>query len=130
MVKVRRWHAAMKCFCAKSHIARKFVDEVTTNALGNLASQNTLICMIHLQAKLVSCPICFSCGMLSLHDTTVLCVCYISTYSLIQITLLQSLPHTYCAVQISRVWTPPIPSAHCSHPPLWNQTLVTTVEHL
>ena len=34
------------------------------------------------------------------------------------------------AVQISRVRTPPIPSAHSSHPSFWNQTLVTLVEHL
>ena len=31
-------------------------------------------------------------------------------------------------MQISRVWTPPIPSAHSFHPPLRNQTLITTVE--
>ena len=34
------------------------------------------------------------------------------------------------AVQISRVRTPPIPSAHSSHPSFWNQTWVTLVEHL
>ena len=38
--------------------------------------------------------------------------------------------HTYSTDQISRVWTPPIPSAHSSHPLLRNQTLVTTIEHL
>ena len=34
------------------------------------------------------------------------------------------------ATQISRIWTPPIPSAYSSHPSLWNQTWVTAVEHL
>ena len=36
----------------------------------------------------------------------------------------------FSASQISRVWTPPTPSAHSSHPPLWNPTWVTAVEHL
>ena len=36
--------------------------------------------------------------------------------------------HTYSAAQISRVWTPAIPGTVSSHPPLWNQTLVTAVE--
>ena len=35
-----------------------------------------------------------------------------------------------CTAQISRVWTPPIPSAHSSHSPLWNQILATAVEYL
>ena len=39
-------------------------------------------------------------------------------------------PHTYCAVQMSRIWTPSILSAHSSHPCFWNQTWVTAVEHL
>ena len=40
------------------------------------------------------------------------------------------LQHTFSAVQVSRIWTPPIPSAHSSHCPLWNQTWVTAIEHL
>ena len=40
------------------------------------------------------------------------------------------LQHTYSAAQVSRVWTPPIHSAHSSHPSLWNKTWVTAVEHL
>ena len=39
------------------------------------------------------------------------------------------LQHTFSAVQVSRVRTPPIPSAHSSHCPLWNQTWVTAIEH-
>ena len=42
---------------------------------------------------------------------------------------LPSMKHTYTA-QISRVWTPPIFSAHSSHPPLWHQTWVTAVKYL
>ena len=41
-----------------------------------------------------------------------------------------SLQHTFRAAQVSRVWTPPIPSTHSSHPSLWNQTWVAAVEHL
>ena len=44
--------------------------------------------------------------------------------------MLQWLQHTNSASQISRIWTPSISSAHSSHPPLWNQTWVTAVEHL
>ena len=36
-----------------------------------------------------------------------------------------SLGITYSTAQISRVWTPPIPSAHSSHSHHWNQTWVT-----
>ena len=31
-----------------------------------------------------------------------------------------SLQHTYSAALISRVWTPPVPSAHSCHPLLWH----------
>ena len=38
--------------------------------------------------------------------------------------------YTFSPAYFSRVRTPTIPSAHSSHPPLWNQTLITTLEHL
>ena len=38
--------------------------------------------------------------------------------------------HTNSAALVSRVWTPPVPSTVSSHPPLWNQMLVTPIEHL
>ena len=38
--------------------------------------------------------------------------------------------HTFSADQVSRVWTPPIPSTVSTHPSLRNQTWVTVVEHL
>ena len=36
---------------------------------------------------------------------------------------------TCSTAQISRVWTPPTPSAHSSHPSNWNQTWVTAVKY-
>ena len=51
-----------------------------------------------------------------------------------QTTILSSMQilfvHTHSTAYFSRVWTPPIPSAHSSYPSLWNQTLVTPVKHL
>ena len=114
---------ALRCLCARKLI-------VVSAHAGDIQQQRWLlscsqyVVKSHFSVQLRKCHF----GLLGVVLTWMLnkCKCCITENTVWH----KSLQHTYSTALISRVWTPPIPSTVSSHPSLWNQMLVTPVEHL